>query len=132
MRPPRPATTPSPETKVVTATAFKTKVAAYLRYVERTGATLIITNRGRHTATITSGARRPGNTFIGAGRGAIRVPHGSTPFTTLPSWNAATQLPAESASDPSPATPRLLTDGQPSAPPEPPQNHTTPTDHAGH
>ena len=95
MRPPRPSTAPAPDAPlIVTASKFKAKVADYLRLVERTGGTIIVTNRGRQTAMITSIGRRPGNTFVGAARGALRVQPGTTPLSTLPSWNSTTPTPA--------------------------------------
>lgn len=135
MRPPRPSTAPADDTPtIVTSSVFKAKVTSYLRFVERTGSTVVVTNRGRPVATLTSAVRRPGNTFVGAGRGAIRVPHGAPTLTALAPWGATslTVVAAVEQTQSSPA-PRLLSGGQPAplsdaeATSSPTDVHTDPT-----
>jgi prevent-host-death family protein len=113
MRPPRPSADPAPEVPtVVAAGIFKAKVTAYLRHVERTGSTIVITNRGRPVATLTSAVRRPGNTFVGAGRGAIRAPKGVPSLVASPLWNAISIAAPTTPEQLAGPGPRLLTDGQ--------------------
>lgn len=125
MRPPRPSTAPASDAPtIVTISKFKARAADYFRLIERTGGTIIVTNRGRQVAMVTSIARRPGNTFIGAGRTAIRVQPGGTPFSTLPPWNNTTSatiatpvsqtasLLSVSSDDSLSTTPRRLTTGE--------------------